>query len=240
MHDRVLIVAHPGHELRLFGWMRQNKPLFCILTDGSGGGKQARLEYSAALASACGVARGPVFGQRSDRDWYADILAGNPVPFLDAADRIARAAPAGAVVVADPVEGYNPMHDLTAALADRVAAQIGGRRETFALTRPLPGAPTALDEATVDAKRAALAAYAPLADEAAALLSSHPQALHDERLVPAWYDWPAVPTVAPAYERFGKDRIAAGHYRTIIRYVDHVRPIALALRRTAALVPVGL
>jgi hypothetical protein len=34
---------------------------------------------------------------------------------------------------------------------------------------------------------------------------------------------------APFYERHGARRVAEGRYRTVIRYREHVRPIAAAL-----------
>ncbi|HWT08976.1 MAG TPA: hypothetical protein VN329_07410, partial [Roseomonas sp.] len=77
----LLIVAHPGHELRLFAWMERERPLLCILTDGSGSIAPARTQYSDALARGCGALRGPVFGAMSDRDWYAAILSGDAAPF---------------------------------------------------------------------------------------------------------------------------------------------------------------
>lgn len=225
----LLIVAHPGHELRLFGWMEQRKPLICILTDGSGSVAPARTGYSAALAAACGALRGPVFGAMPDRDWYAAILAGDATPFAAATDAIATAAESGAPVVADPVEGYNPMHDLAAAVGDAVAARIGGVRLTYPLMAPRSeGEALRLDAAAVLRKRAAIAAYAPLAEEAAALLRADPDALVEERILPAEEAWPE--TAAPAYERIGVERAARGVYRRTILYAAHVRPLALAIR----------
>jgi hypothetical protein len=227
----ILIVAHPGHELRLFGWMQENRPLLCILTDGSGGLSASRVHYSAALAEHCGAARGPVFGPLPDRAWYAAILGANAAPFLEAAASIVRAAEPGAPVVADPVEGYNPMHDLAAALADSVASRTGGQRLTYPLMAPLgQGAPLPLDGATLARKQAAIDAYTPLADEVQALLRADPQALRDERVLPACFDWPATMDPPAAYERIGAERTAAGRYGQTIRYARHVRPLALALR----------
>ena len=44
----LLVIAHPGHELRLYGWIAQTKPLVCILTDGSGSDDQPRLAADTA------------------------------------------------------------------------------------------------------------------------------------------------------------------------------------------------
>lgn len=210
------------------------RPLLCILTDGSGGAAPSRTRYSAALAAACGAAPGPVFGAMPDRAWYAAILAGDLAPFRAAAAAIAGAAEAGATVVADPVEGYNPMHDLAAALADGVAALTGGARMTYPLTAPPPpGCAPRLDAEVLARKRAAITAYAPLAVEAAALLEADPDAVAMERILPAAEDWPAAMDTPPAYERFGAERAAAGRYGRVIRYAEHVRPIAIALRGAA-------
>ena len=230
MLQPVLIVAHPGHELRLSAWMARTKPLLCILTDGSGGAHEARTRYSAALAEECGASVGPVFGPMPDRDWYAAILAGNAEPFVEAADRIAAAAAHGTLVVADPVEGYNPMHDLCAAVADRVAMAIGGQRATYPLMVPRQdGEVMALDDEAQARKRAAVTAYAPLAEEAAALLKAEPSALAEERLLPATFDWPPAMVPAPIYELFGAALAMTGVYREAIGYARHVRPIALRI-----------
>lgn len=230
----VLIVAHPGHELRLFAWMEKERPLVSILTDGSGSAAASRVGYSAALLTACGAAAGPVMGLLADRAWYAAILAGDAGPFMAAADAIVAAAERGALVVSDPVEGYNPMHDLCSAVADRVAAGLGGRRATFPLMAASGvGEVLSLDAATERRKRAAVEAYLPLAEEAAGLLRSHPRALGHEAIVPAEFDWPAALPEPPAYERIGAARAAAGVYGTTIAYAAHVRPLALRLRAGA-------
>ena len=212
--------------------MERVAPLVCILTDGSGSTAPARTQYSAALVAACGARQGPVFGRMPDRAWYAAILDGDAAPFLAAAEEIAAAAEPGAAVVADPVEGYNPMHDLTAALADAVAARTGGPRLTYPLMAARTGGEAwRLDGAALARKRAAVAAYTPLAEEAAALLRADPQALAEERLLPDAFPWPERPDPTPAYERIGAERAAAGVYGRTIRYAAHVRPLALALRQ---------
>jgi len=231
MSRPVLIVAHPGHELRLTAWMEREHPLLCILTDGSGSVAPPRTRFSAALAKGCGAVRGPVFGAMPDRAWYAAILAQDLQPFRAAVAAIAAVAQAGAAVVADPVEGYNPMHDLAAAVADAVAAHNGGARLTYPLTHPATGGVALrLDAAALARKRAAVQAYTPLAQEAQALLRAQPEALAEERLLPAAFAWPERMEPPPAYERIGAERASAGVYGATIRYAAHVRPLALALR----------
>src|SRR5260221_8686768 len=38
-----LIIAHPGHELRVHRWLEKTRPLVLVLTDGSGRTAQSRL-----------------------------------------------------------------------------------------------------------------------------------------------------------------------------------------------------
>src|SRR5438105_4697197 len=72
-----LLVAHPGHELLLHGWIDQVKPIVHVLTDGSGHSGDGRLEMTAEFLRACGARPGAIFGALSDREAYAMILEGN-------------------------------------------------------------------------------------------------------------------------------------------------------------------
>ncbi|HWT10806.1 MAG TPA: hypothetical protein VN329_16675, partial [Roseomonas sp.] len=146
-----------------------------------------------------------------------------------AVEAIAAAATPGAPVIADPVEGYNPMHDLAAAVADAVAARIGGARLTYPLMAARQGGKVVrLDAAGLARKRGAIMAYAPLAEEAEAMLRAQPEALAEERVLPDAHAWP--PAAEPAYERIGAERAARGVYGRTIGYAEHVRPLALMLR----------
>jgi hypothetical protein len=171
-------------------------------------------------------------GLLPDRNWYVTLLAGDAGPFHSAAEAIASEAEPGALIVADPVEGYNPMHDLCAAVADRVAALINGSRATYSLMRPAGGkSPVMMDPATQTRKRAAAAAYAPLAQEVSALLDAHQEAVTDEHVFPHVYDWPRSAEPQPYYEVLAASKTAAGTYAHPITYREHVRPIALSLRQ---------
>jgi hypothetical protein len=49
MNPPALIVAHPGHELVILGWVEANHPLVTIFTDGSGRGGVSRLPSTRKL-----------------------------------------------------------------------------------------------------------------------------------------------------------------------------------------------
>jgi hypothetical protein len=68
-----LVVAHPGHELRVYGWTARERPLVCVLTDGSGYAAGSRLGGTTALLTALGAAPGPIYGRFTDRELY-DLL----------------------------------------------------------------------------------------------------------------------------------------------------------------------
>src|SRR4051812_45692595 len=122
----VLIIAHPGHELRLFDWMERERPLVFILSDGSGGALSSRLDHSVSAIRAAGASLIEGSGQRSDREWYAAILAGDIAAFTQTADAIAAVALTNhtPLVVCDAADGYNPLHDLCQAIAGAVVARI--------------------------------------------------------------------------------------------------------------------
>ncbi|TIU68722.1 MAG: hypothetical protein E5W25_11970, partial [Mesorhizobium sp.] len=50
-----LVVAHPGHELRVHHWMETAKPLVLVLTDGSGHLGVGRLDRTAEVLAGAGA-----------------------------------------------------------------------------------------------------------------------------------------------------------------------------------------
>lgn len=235
--DQILIIAHPGHELRLFHWMEIHRPTVFVLTDGSGSDSVSRVDYTRRTLERAGAKAGAVFGQVSDRDWYAAIIQRDPGLLIDAAERIFRAASGDApsLIITDPVEGYNPMHDLCAGVAAAVQAMItrrGGQAElgTYALTRPLTHGRCIerldLDERARSRKRQAIAAYAPLSGEVATTLAHTPEAIGAEAVIaaPGLGSWPGALALPPEYETIGRGRVRDGRYENAIGYAGHVRP----------------
>ena len=119
----LLLHAHPGHELRLFGWMEQHQPTLFLMTDGSGGGA-SRTHHSQETVLRAGAHAGVAFGMATDRDWYSAILSADLALFDRMIGAIVQAATAQAstLIVSDAVDGYNPRHDLCEAVAASAAA----------------------------------------------------------------------------------------------------------------------
>jgi hypothetical protein len=88
----LLVIAHPGHELRLCGWIGQAKPLVCILTDGSGSDDKPRLASTLNILQDLGAEIGPVCGEFTDRQIYQKMLQGEYDMFDALCERLARSS----------------------------------------------------------------------------------------------------------------------------------------------------
>src|SRR3954447_4182817 len=233
----VLIIAHPGHELRLFDWMERERPLVFILSDGSGGAQSSRLGYSVSAIRATGARLIEGSGERSDRDWYAAILRRDIPAFRQAADAIAAAALIvhAPLIVSDAADGYNPLHDLCQAIAGAVVARISrdSKAPRFLVSPATAGAmgrrsvAWKLETEAARRKHQAVSANTPLAEEVARLLAETPDALYTEEFLIPTFDWPE--NCNPEWEAFGRKRVKEGRFATPITYRDHVLPIAKAL-----------
>lgn len=241
MGDTVLILAHPGHELLLHHWMERTRPRVYLLTDGSGGAKSSRVHFSAACVERAGATAGSVFGEASDKSWYRALADRDEGPFADVAERIIRdlATPAS-LVVCDPVEGFNPMHDMAAAVAACVCARTGSPSATYALVHRAGNVPAietlTLGSEALQRKREAIAGYTELAGETDSF-AVHDQTSWDvEHLfaTPSLLAWFGQLPEHPDYERIGAERVASGRYQSALTSAGHVRPVVEALWRLTA------
>ena len=157
MHDRrplgerpALVVAHPGHELRVYGWLEAARPRVHVLTDGSGRSQQSRAASTDRVLAAAGASRGSIYARFTDTEIYAAILDHDYGLFTSLADELAAAlVREGARVVAgDAAEGYNPAHDACRLVIDAAVALArlspGVRLDSFEFT--LVGPPDECDE----------------------------------------------------------------------------------------------
>ena len=221
-------------------------PTVFVLTDGSGSGLASRTEYTRRTLERAGAKTGSVFGQVADRDWYSALINRDSGLLTSAAEQIFKASSGDApsLIVTDPVEGYNPMHDLCAGVAAAVQTMFARRNErgalgTYALIGGLKTGPHVerlhLDAPACRRKQSAIAAYEPLSGEAATVLAQTPDALGEEAVVSGvalnpWLDELATP---PEYEITGRQRVRDGRYENVIAYADHVKPAFDDLRRFA-------
>lgn len=234
-----LVVAHPGHELRLHGWLEAARPGVFVLTDGAGRTGRSRLPFTSRILGRAGATPGPIFGRFTDPEIYAAVLAGRLDVFTALARELAAALADVDYVVGDAAEGYNPAHDLCRLVVDAAVAL--AQRPILSFDFPLVGPPDrqlagrvrlVLDDAAFARKLDAACAYDGLGGEVAQALS---ESGHDAFRVEALD--PSVPggewAEPPYYERYGEQQVARGAYARVLRYQDHVRPIAEALAKLA-------
>jgi hypothetical protein len=246
-----LVIAHPGHELRLHGWLQQVHPWVGVLTDGSGQSSHSRLDSTTALLHEVGVQPSEAYGRFTDRAVYALLLAGDVRPFCSLVEELAEAFVARQVqyVVGDAAEGYNPVHDVCRLLIDAAVCFIETRGGPHIATFdfPLLDRPDVcpeerrsgaiwlhLEDGAFVRKRAAAATYTALAGEIGPLVAQLGEDVFRVECLRPVEPWSSCNTdELPGYERFGEVLVAAGYYQHVIRYREHLAPLADALRRFA-------
>lgn len=263
-----LVVAHPGHELRVHGWLEEARPVVCVLTDGSGRTQHSRLDSTTRVLEAAGARPGPVYGVLSDVELYAALLEHEHAKFTRVVGELASVflREGVCVVAGDAEEGYNPGHDVCRLVIDaavKLASRQSGRRIAnydFTLVAPPGRCPEALrdeaiwynlDGAAYERKLSAARNYPELRAEVEAALSGAGSAgLRENPDLAARSDFDgtsandfsveclrpvagrAAPPFAgprPFYEEYGERQVAAGHYTRVLRYREHVLPLAAAL-----------
>jgi hypothetical protein len=246
-----LIVAHPGHELRVHGWLERARPVTFVLTQGDGATGAPRLVSTTAVLSRAGARIGCVYGALKDRESYAAILERRHDVLVRIVDQLADALIAADIdcVVCDAEEGYNPSHDACRYIANAAVAIAASkvRHEIEGFDFPLiaPSDSCAdelrsravwlrLDEAALGRKLAAAASYLELKHEIdAALAVAGEQAFVTECLRP-WAGTATDGPTRPFYEEYGERRVASGVYTDPIR-LDHLLLLRDALWRHAGL-----
>src|SRR5204862_12908 len=246
-----LVIAHPGHELRVHAWVELAQPLAFVLTDGSGHTGQSRLASTSRLLERTGAAPGGIYGRLTDGALYAAILGRDVDLVAGLARELAQALVDERIdyVVGDALEGHNPGHDLCRVIID-AAAELAGRagQRVACLDFPLVGRPNecpptlaaeaiplALDDAAFARKLAATHPYAELAGDAAATfaetgveafrLEAAPDLIHGQHhleTMTAMLRFPGVPAIYVCHG-WAPWQEAPPHSPRILRYlaVDH-------------------
>ncbi len=240
MPTAVLIVCHPGHELRVHGWLCDARPVVCVLTDGSGGGRPPRTDSSRRVVAEAAATVGPVFGAVPDAELYFRLLDRDWPFFTRLADQMAVLLrdPAVELVVGDAAEGYNSGHDVCRLLIDAVVARSARpvRNLAFAVVDGTlsaePHLRLSLPPDALARKLTAARGYVGMADEVAvAVARLGERAFAEETFHPV--EPFRLPDGPPRYEAFGRERVNDGRYATVIRR-EHLERLADALREYAA------
>ena len=183
----LLMVAHPGHELRVHGWLESARPMVCVLTDGSGRTNRSRLDSTTRVLFGAGCVNGSIYGAMTDQDLYNAVLNFNHEPFLNLVDELAAILISEQIdyVAGDAAEGYNPAHDVCRIVINAAVAMANRSRNEiknfdFNLVGPPEECPVSLrasaiymrlDEHALARKLAAAHSYPELQAEVAAAFS---------------------------------------------------------------------
>ena len=270
-----LVVAHPGHEVRVHGWLERERPLVFVLTDGAGLEGEPRIGSTAEYLKRFGLKSGRLFGRFTDTEVYRLLLARDFEPFLRLSEELAESFVEARVsrVAAGAAEGYTPSHDVVRLVTDAavgLASRASGRAVAnydFTLVGrpdhcPEPLRADALwlrlDEDEFARKLDAAFEFHPEVaaetremlegggdklvvdhfkldeDEHAATGLSGLDVFRVECLRPVRNGERRFDSESPFYERRGEEKLRLGLYDRIIRYREHVRPLAFALAEHAA------
>ncbi len=238
-----LIIAHPGHELRVHHWLECAHPLVFVLTDGSGSAGQSRVSSTLRVLDSAGAEASEIIGPVADETLYRAIITGEVDEMTLVTSTIAEALIENrvGVVVADSCEFYNPAHDLCRAVANLAverARQIT-RSDIASFDYAVVGTPDAsgangeqilvLDDAALQRKVGAAMHYPEIRkDVEIALRLDQLDSFRVEALRPVSADLPA-PDGRAFYERAGEEHVAAGRYATVLRHDAHFAPFVSAL-----------
>jgi hypothetical protein len=220
-----------------------------VLTDGSGHTDHSRLASTTAVLERTGASRGAIYGAMSDRQLYRAILAGERDVFTRLVDELASALLQAGVtyVVGDAVEGVNPGHDVCRLVLNgallRIEQTTGRRLKN--LEYPVEGPPDecpaedrteaiflTLDDEAFARKMEAVRTYPEMAAEMERVLKIYStDVFRNECIRPVRYGLDVEhrfqhPCV---YERYGEKQVAAGIYREVLRFREHVAPLAVHL-----------
>ncbi len=244
-----LIIAHPGHELRVYGWLELARPTVFVLTDGSGHTGQSRLHLTSQILARAGTSPGGVYGRLTDIVLYTALLDHRFDLFFNLVEELSQAFIREKItyVVGDASENYNPGHEVCRLLINAAVGRANRaagrhiRNFDFLLIGPPDDCPAQLrgraiwlelDDEVWERKLAAARGYSAIAgDVSAALGGLGAEAFRIECLRPVETDLVHVEhgQEMPFYERYGEQQVAAGYYRRVLRYREHVMPLAAAL-----------
>jgi len=249
-HRPALVISHPGHELRVFGWMATFRPRVHIITDGSGSLGVSRYASSEKLISSVGAQAEGIFGLVADAALYEAILTQKFDLFRDLVDFLADQFSRDKItfVAGDAIEGFNPAHDICREIINGSIEKV--RRRTgrcienyeFCLTeweggnRNLQddsGWEFRLNDQLLDLKLSAAMAYSELHSEIEQAVSScgkeYFRVEYFKRVSPQNSQLDDHPK--PFYEARGEQRVAEGKYGSVIRFSKDIKPIFEAIRR---------
>lgn len=244
-----LIIAHPGHELRVYGWVAEARPVVFILTDGSGRTGRSRLDSTSRILNEVGAEPGCIYGRLTDRELYQAILDHSFELLISLTEELAQSLLYKKIryVAGDAIEGYNPSHDMCRVIIDaavKLASRatgheignfdflLGGHPDPHAERSQGHAIRVRLDSQGLARKLAAARRYGDLANDVNESLSRWgEEPFQTECLRSVEDDAGRDFDTTPFYEEYGERQVSKGYYDRVLRYREHFLPVARAIRR---------
>jgi hypothetical protein len=244
-----MIIAHPGHELRVFKTMQLYQPRIYILTDGSGYDQQSRVPSTLKILGQTACHASPFMGVFSDANFYQIMLNQDLEKLKELIEQIAIDLIRHDInfIFGDAIEGFNPSHDLCRYLINAIVHIIQHKSKLHLKNYDflLEGSPLAcppeleniclkvqLDNDELSQKIKAAMNYPEIAKDVKHLLELHKldtfktECLRPVQNLRQLKNWEGD---RPFYETYGREKVASGHYDQAITFYDHMHPLGDAL-----------
>ena len=232
----LLVLAHPGHEVGLYGFLGRYRPPVMAWTDGSGRRRWPRAESSRGVVRSAGAEAVEPFGLVSDAILYRAMLDHDAKPFVEWFETVRQRMREFATTdaVTEAAEGFNPITDALRWIVAAAAESVGRVKvwEWPVVGPPVSVVPMggeAFDLTEFEFHRKLNAAHgcidiAPEVDDA---VQRHGLSRFRREVLTPALKWcsPAEAVTPPGYERRGEQLAAAGQVKEAIRYAEHVRPV---------------
>ena len=126
----LMLVAHPGHEIWVHGWMEQSRPLVLVLTDGSGSRGSSKLPATTKALRLAQCRIGDLFGRFTDRGFHQALVMKDHGRFMALAEELADLMVQEQIdwVVGEALEGVSPGADVCRILIDTAVAMVSRER----------------------------------------------------------------------------------------------------------------
>lgn len=246
------IFGHPPHGLLIYQILSELKPAIAVMTDGSGGAGQSQTEYARKTLVAAGALPTSVFGLASDKRIYRAIMDTDVTFFAGIVEQLCETAAKlkAECVLTDPIEYFNPVHDLTNAIADIVIASFPAKSRPIKLTFELETRDRfddlpefwniKLSRTQFERKMSALRNFEAIAtDRNRWETEGRLKWLETERIFIDRNNagiYPK-PDVTPHYEEYGRHMVANGRYPRLITYAHDLAPLIKRLHTAVLQLP---
>jgi AcrR family transcriptional regulator len=229
----------------VYGWLGITHPVVFILTDGSGHSGKTRLYQTTEILKHVGARPGSIYGRFTDVELYQAILESDFGFFFEIANELAGALVTEKIefVVGDAIEGYNPVHDVCRLMIDAAVRCARSRNHAIenydVLVADGVTDDSRTDVVTIDLDAHSLSQklrsvydYHEIDRDVATIVEEEGLASFTPEQVRRVVDDSGSYQLVdpPSYELHGEKQVAAGYYDRVLRYRQHMLPLAEALQ----------